>query len=63
MGTLFTSVKHPTNDKRFRIEAYRPCNKCDGKMLVDGVKLVKGKAHAIFVCKKCLKSTLVKLEK
>jgi hypothetical protein len=63
MGILYTSVKHPTKDKRFRIEAFRPCEKCDGKMLIDGVKLIAGKANAIFRCKKCLKVKLVKLEK
>ena len=63
MGILYTSVKHPTKDKKFRIEAFRPCPFCDGKMLVDGVKMVAGKANAIFVCKKCLKTKLVKLEK
>lgn len=63
MGTLFTNVKHPTKDLKFKIEAYRDCEKCGGKMLVDGVKLVAGKANAIFVCKSCLKTKLVKLEK
>lgn len=62
MGILYTVIKHPSKEKTFRAEAYKTCSKCGGKMIVDGVKLVKGKAVSIYECKSCLKKTEVKLE-
>jgi transcription elongation factor Elf1 len=63
MGVLYTGIKHPTKDKVFHKPAYIECPKCKGKALVDGVKVVAGKAVAIYICKQCLKKTEVKLEK
>ena len=63
MGTLYTTIKHPTSDKTFQAEAYKIHDKDGGKMIVDGVKLVKGKAVAIYECKTCLKKVEFKLEK